>query len=1037
MTTSPVQKLSYSYGLDHTGSLQAPDGLLQLSGWIAGISERGSLVRLRIGQDAIFDCQTAIPRSDVVEVHPMLAGGKDSGFTLATCIPAGFHIGTLEYSRPGYVDWTPFHTLSVLSELSPLCAQLEVEAPAQESREGWQVRGWCFHPQSEIESLTVQFGLHQCPLKHDLPRTDVSERFPQYRTARDCGFSGQLQFGPGQAPVMLTALLRNGSRLQHCLLPELHIPNRELQKVVQSARAVRAECLRFAAHPAPVVSIIIPIFNQLDLTLACLESLVRHAGKITFEVIIIDDKSEPQVGETLSLVRNLRLIANQSNQGFVLNCNRGAMEAKGVYLLFLNNDTEVCAGWLEALVGTFAEHPQAGAVGAKLIYPDGSLQEAGAIIWEDGSGHNFGNRDDADRPEYNYLRQVDYCSGACLMVPRALFHHVGGFDTLFCPAYYEDTDLAFAIRAAGREVYYQPEAVIIHHEGASSGTDIRTGPKKHQVINQARFAKKWAAQLTGLGADHSLASLARDRHAIGRILVIDACALTPDMDAGSVRMFNLLNILARQGCKVSFAAENLQFHEPYSSQLRHEGVEHLGVPAIYDLDLYLEKHAYEFDIIILSRKYVAERFLQLIRRYAPRTKIIFDTVDLMFMRFFRQAEVEKSEKIRQEAEASRRAELELCATADLTYVVSQEEAEILAADIPRNKIAVVPLIHDTAPAGPLFAEREGILFVGGYQHPPNLDAIEYFLDEILPRLSDRLPGLPVHIVGSNTPERLKKRASQQVIVHGYVANLDDLLDRVRLSIAPLRFGAGVKGKVNQSMAHGVPVVATSMATDGMHLVDGRNVLVGDTPAAFADALHRIYTDVALWNRIAAAGRENIEEHFSFSAVRKKLMDSLLDQVPDLLAPRRALPHREVARCELNQVLYFGRQNTAEPFLEGGWSEPAEDFRWATGRKARLRLRFGSEQKPTRAHLVLFPLLVPGRVERQRVNIELPAGTNPQVLEMTRREKHEFVVQLPPSESLSEILTLQLGFPDACVPHELGLSADMRHLSVAFMQVTFS
>jgi GT2 family glycosyltransferase len=958
-------------------------------------------------------------------------------FSLNAHVPLGFHIGIFEQASADGSEWRAFHTLSILSEVAPLMFALDSRPPAPARPETWHVYGWCFHPQADVESVSVQFGEKEATIRHGLLRPDVARVFQGFSSALHSGFTGQLALTPGSGPVRLIARLANGLLVRSTILPELVIPDQELNRIAVGKIQRRAARIRFPVFESIAVSIVIPVFNQLQATLDCLESISRHAGSTAIEVIIIDDNSEKQLGETLSLVEGLTVLSNDQNRGFIYNSNLGAMEARGDYVLFLNNDTEVTEGWLESLIHVFSKRADAGAVGAKLVYPDGRLQEAGGIIFEDGSGHNYGRGDDPSLPEYNYLRRADYCSGAALMVPRNLFMRIGGFDPVFCPAYYEDVDLAFSIRAAGLHVYYQPESVVIHHEGTSSGTDTRVGPKRHQLINQSRFATKWAGCLAGLGHDHSVAGLARDRHAIGRILVIDACALTPDMDAGSLRMFNLLKILARQGCKVTFAAENLQFHEPFSSVLRGEGVEHIGVPAVYDLADYISLHAFAFDVIILSRKFVANRFIDLIRQCAPSAKIIFDTVDLMFLRLFRQAEVEGSEEIRGTAEASREIELDLCAKSDLVYVVSPEEASILGKDIAPDKIAVVPLIHEVVPSDIPFSQRSGVLFVGGYQHPPNLDAIEYFLDKVFPLLSDRLPDLKVHVVGSNMPARLQQRASKSVVIHGHVPNLVPILNTVRASIAPLRYGAGVKGKVNQSMAHGVPVVASSIATEGMYLVDGENVLVGDTPQAFADAVFRIHSDANIWAHVSAAGLKNIERHFSFEPVKKALFDSLQRLIPSFLESKSSLPGRPIPECGMNETLYFGHTNTAGPFLDGGWSEAVDSFRWAIGRDAWLRLRFSASAQPQRLRLTIFPLLVPGLLERQRLHIDLPQGCSPADVELTKKEAFEVDICLPKSIRPMDILTLHFNFPDARTPREMGISDDVRLLSIAFLNMTFS
>ena len=252
---------------------------------------------------------------------------------------------------------------------------------------------------------------------------------------------------------------------------------------------------RFPVHDQVVASIIIPVLDHWQDTFGCLESIARCTSGPSYEIIVIDDASSDETPKMLSQVEGVVSIRNEQNLGFIGSCNRGAATARGEFLVFLNNDTIVTSGWLEALRRTFGEIPGTGLAGAKLVYPDGRLQEAGGMIWHDATGSNYGKFDDPDHPRYNFAREVDYCSGACLMVPRALFQHLGGFDTEFKPAYYEDTDLAFKIRHAGQKVIYQPLARIVHHEGLTSGRSVRSGVKSHQLVNQAKFRRRWGERL--------------------------------------------------------------------------------------------------------------------------------------------------------------------------------------------------------------------------------------------------------------------------------------------------------------------------------------------------------------------------------------------------------------------------------------------------------------------------------------------------------------------------------------------------------------
>jgi GT2 family glycosyltransferase len=249
-------------------------------------------------------------------------------------------------------------------------------------------------------------------------------------------------------------------------------------------------------------SIIIPTHDSCEQLGPCLGMLDDTLPpSFEGEVIVVDDGSGEAVRALLDdsdqpSRLNLKVVRNKSNLGFVKSCNRGAAAATGDFLVFLNDDTVPLCGWLPALLRTFRTHPDAGAVGGKLLFPDGRLQEAGSVIFSDGTGANFGRGDlFSDDALYNYVREVDYCSAALLATSRKLFDEIGGFDERYCPAYYEDVDYCFAVRNRGYKVYYQPESVVVHVEGATGGTDLSAGTKRYQVINQVKFEKKWSQEL--------------------------------------------------------------------------------------------------------------------------------------------------------------------------------------------------------------------------------------------------------------------------------------------------------------------------------------------------------------------------------------------------------------------------------------------------------------------------------------------------------------------------------------------------------------
>lgn len=646
-----------------------------------------------------------------------------------------------------------------------------------------------------------------------------------------------------------------------------------LQRLVREFRPVRApEALpalialdlplapfALPASPQPEVSVIIPVHGKRPHTVACLRSIAACAVDLPFEVVVVDDASPDDTAAVLAQIQGLRLHALDSNQGFVGACNAGAQQARGRFLLFLNNDTQVTPGWMDALRGTFDDVPGCGIVGSRLLYPDGRLQECGGLVFADGSAWNCGRFDDPRDPRWLYRRECDYVSGAALMVPAELFRQLGGFDPRYAPAYYEDTDLAFAVRAAGYKVLVQPVSTVIHDEGATAGRDVHTGVKRYQVVNRAAFAAKWRETLQHHPAAGSPVAAAVDRaqRRERRLLVIESTLPDAGRDSGSVRLIEMLRLAGVLGWAVTLLADDGRFDPGLAAWLGAVGIE---VAAPRPARAWLRTHGMDFSAVVLSRYAVAKVWLDAVRASAPRAKVVFDTVDLHHLRESRAASAAGLDTAT--VDATRAGELAIIAQADTTLLTSSVELHLVRQTLPDARLVLLGNVHVVRGRRTGFDARRDLLFIGGFDHPPNVDAVRWFLSAIWPALRARNPDMQLHLVGSADAARRAEFAVDGVHVHGRVEQLEPWLDRCRVSIAPLRFGAGVKGKINSAMASGLPVVATTIAAEAMQLEDGRDVLLADSPEAFVRAVELAYEDPVLWLRLSDGAQVNVASHFS-------------------------------------------------------------------------------------------------------------------------------------------------------------------------------
>lgn len=657
-----------------------------------------------------------------------------------------------------------------------------------------------------------------------------------------------------------------------------HLAHFQVKKSFNSLPVNQVSRVVFKKHSNPKVSIIIPVFNKFELTIECLASIQDFiSSKVSYEVIIVDNNSTDK-SHYLNRIDGLVYIRNTQNEGFVGGCNIGAASARGEFIVFLNNDALVTTNWLENLLRTLEGSDNVGLVGSKILYPDGRLQEAGGIIFKDGSGWNYGKNDHPDRYQFNYVREVDYCSGASIIISKKLFDSFYGFDKLYSPAYYEDTDLAFKVRKAGLKVLYQPESVIYHIEGATAGVSTNSGFKKYQEINRVKFLRRWNKTLKSEHKTQKELYLARDRSHDKMALIVDEFVPMPDKDSGSVRMVRMIELLQELGYKVTFFPNHLVKNEGYTQKLQQKGVEVVYGPIHFNS--FIEENGKWYDVVILSRPRIGSYFMEACQIYCQKAKIIYDTVDLHFLRLGRQAKFEKGKLNKYYRDMSIKHEIlekDIITNADTAMVVSEIEASLLKKAGFKN-VEILSNIHDVDDAAyhSGFNDRKDMLFIGGYSHLPNIDGVEWFVNEILPIVLRKIPNAKLHVVGSNMPTDLEKylRGKRGVIVDGFIEDISPILSSARVFIAPLRYGAGVKGKVGQAVEYGIPVVSTTIGAEGMYMSDGESVCIADTPDEFARKVISLYTDESLWDKIHNNARIVLTNHFSRDAAKKNLQSIL-------------------------------------------------------------------------------------------------------------------------------------------------------------------
>lgn len=622
--------------------------------------------------------------------------------------------------------------------------------------------------------------------------------------------------------------------------------------------------LVFPQYEKPLVSILIITFNKVEYTFQCLETIKAYSD-IPYELIIVDNNSSDSTKYLLERIEHITIIRNRENIGFLKACNQGAAHAKGEFILFLNNDTQVGPNWLEQLVSTARKYPNCGAVGAKLVFPNGKLQEAGSIVWKDGSCTGYGRGDDPFNAEYSYPREVHYCSGALLLTPRELFLRLGKFDNLYEPAYYEEADYCMTLRKNGYRVMYQPVANIIHYEFGSGKRDWAIALQKR---NRERFVEKWKDVLASYheaAPDNVIKARALDRGR-KRMLFIDDRIPDPALGSGYPRSNKMLSALVDLDYDITFfPLLNPEKPEPVTSGFQQKNVEvfYSYKPTMLDFEAFFRKRIGYYDIALVSRPHNMKEVGKILKK-DPGLNIIYDAEAIFALREIGFLELEGKNVREEKKEDIIKKEVELTQMADGVIAVSKNEKNIFEKYGARN-VSVVGHLIEAKPSKTDFEERRDILFVGSIlPFSPNEDSVIYFVREIFPLIKKKID-CKLYIAGTNKSDVVWKLNSEDIKILGRVDDLTHYYDSCRVFVAPTRYAAGIPHKVEEASAHGIPSVVTSLIGGQLGWNDGEQVLIGSDADNFAEKIISLYSDKKLWEKISHNTVEVIKKNCSHKA----------------------------------------------------------------------------------------------------------------------------------------------------------------------------
>ena len=765
-----------------------------------------------------------------------------------------------------------------------------------------RIIGWILSTEGALKRLECGIAGHEMLPAKKVIRTDVAEKLPTIAHAVGSGFTISFEYPSYLGNVLevkCRAELLDGRVISSQFTVKLEelsgdestassvCPAKELNQdffrahldlfLAQKLKIFlnSGATLGFAGYENPEISVIMPVFNHAEYTYQCIESIQRQEG-VSYELIVLDNCSSDETQDLLARTSGVKVLREDVNLHFLLGSNKAACAAKGKYLLFVNSDTVLMPGAMRAALDVFQHEKNCGAVGGRLIHPDGRLQEAGSRLFNDGSAIGIGVADDPFSPMYSYQREVDFCSAAFLMTPRDLFFDFDSFDAAYEPAYYEDADYCVRLKEAGYASFFTPDAIVMHFEyGSSDGKQ----PAFHMEINRGIFVSKHHEFLKSMPGSPESAAVSENtlRRSRGRIFVFDDMVPRKDLGQGLPRSLLVLNGLARHGFSVSLITLNQSGtvnREDYHDLDPHIRIlEGIGRD---DIGRFLKANQEGFDYIFVSRpanlKAVSEGMVK--ASLKGSVPLIYDAEAIFASREIGHREIEtKLVFTEEEKDFVFEEEMKVVRSADLVLSLGKQDRLRFEKhgifNLQNLGFAVVP-----NPTPRSFCERKGFLTVGPMieEDTPNSDAVVWFNDNVRPIIAGRLgpDQMLLRLAGKLSAQNVMERLDSGLESLGVVADLYSVFNSHKVFVAATRFSAGVPLKVIEAASFGLPVVCTSLLLEQLGWEAERDLLVADTAEEFSEQCARLYIDESLWYRIRNTALDRVREEYSAGNFDKQM-----------------------------------------------------------------------------------------------------------------------------------------------------------------------